>query len=43
MRKRREERKILGELRHRAIEDGGSVWRWLKGEKEKEAVWRESE
>ena len=30
MRKKSEEGKMLGELRHRAAEDGGSEWRRLR-------------
>ena len=41
MRKRSKEGKMLGELRHRAAEDGGSEWRRLRvggggGERERE-------
>ena len=32
MRKRSEEGKMLGELRHRAAEDDGSEWRRLRGD-----------
>ena len=41
MRKRSEEGKMLGELRHRAAEDGGSEWRRLRGgggEREREEL-----
>ena len=36
MRKRSEEGKMLGELRHQAAEDGGSEWRRLRGGGERE-------